>query len=194
MARSQEHGPPRDARAFSASALVVGAVAIVLVGAAVFALNGGLHGPSPSSSPVPSFAGGQPAPVGSVPAGGSSVAPEISLPPAPDRPIAYSQTAGSPTIWSIEPGGTATQLVKDTSSSGAAWSRDGRQIAFIRQAGKGIAELWVMNGDGSSAHALTTGAGAVERPSWSPSGDRNRVRCKLRHGRHPALGDSIGRR
>ncbi|MGH2464559.1 MAG: TolB family protein [Candidatus Limnocylindrales bacterium] len=182
MARPSDHGSP-GGRLVPALGLVAGVLAIVLVGGAVVAMNNALNGPG-ESSPGPTFAGGQVpptssfalgspvAPTGSDTPGGPSAAPGISLPPAPDRPIAYSQTVGSSTIWSMQPGGSATQLFQDKSSTGAAWSRDGRQIAFVRQVGTAPGELWVMSADGSSAHALTTGAGVVGHPSWSPSGDR----------------------
>ena len=182
MARPSD--PGSDSRLGPAVAVVGGVLAIVLVGAAVVALNNALNGPGPSSNPAPSFAGAPVPPAGSLPPGtpspvpSASNAPEVSdVPavshlPAADRPIAYSQALSNPTIWSTEPGGAPTQLVKEASSSGAAWSHDARQIAFVRQVGKGLAELWVMNADGSSAHALTTGAGVVGHPTWSPSGDR----------------------
>jgi Tol biopolymer transport system component len=189
MAPGARRSQSSDDVGFTTVAIAAG-VAVFVIGVTLFAFKIGPFSPTASRSPGGSDTGGlQPtgepsATSGSLATAGSepstipsaSVSPSLggppSLPPAPDRPIAYSKTASSPTIWSMEPGGTATELIADASSSGASWSRDARKIAFIRQAGTAPGELWVMNADGSAAHALTKGAGAVGHPSWSPSGDR----------------------
>lgn len=51
-----------------------------------------------------------------------------------------------------------------------AWSPDGRFIAFTTYRGGGAA-IWVMNGDGTGARAVTApGAYGDFEPSWSPDG------------------------
>ena len=53
-----------------------------------------------------------------------------------------------------------------------AWSPDGRRLAFAR--GDALAPasaLWLIDADGSDAHALTDGAGYESGPAWSPAGD-----------------------
>ena len=59
---------------------------------------------------------------------------------------------------------------------GAAWSPDGRRLAFSRQVGEGTA-LFVMNADGSGARRLTSPVTTPEgllsfdvSPAWSPDG------------------------
>jgi TolB protein len=57
----------------------------------------------------------------------------------------------------------------------AAWSPDGTKILFTSQSntpgGINLIDLFVMNADGSGAHALTTGGDAA-KPSWSPDGTK----------------------
>ena len=58
------------------------------------------------------------------------------------------------------------------SDSYPAWSPDGTQIAFNTSRGPGI---WIMDADGSAAHAITSGK---ERdPDWSPDGTRIAYIC-----------------
>ncbi len=53
-----------------------------------------------------------------------------------------------------------------------AWSPDGTQIAFNTSRGPGI---WIMNADGSAAHAITSGKDFD--PDWSPDGTRIAYIC-----------------
>ncbi len=69
-------------------------------------------------------------------------------------------------------GGEATALTQ-----GIEWnfqprfSPDGRQIAFVSDRAGGD-NLWIMNADGSNAHAVSDEAEhIVHNPSWSPDGD-----------------------
>ena len=48
------------------------------------------------------------------------------------------------------------------------WSPDGKRIAFSFSYGR----IWVMNADGSERRALSRGAAAKSRPSWSHDGTR----------------------
>jgi Tol biopolymer transport system component len=181
MQRPAQTRPPEPERAAPVAAIAAGGLVIAVVVVAFLLLSGRSQPSAPSAPPsstTPSVAGVGPTPLGST-GPGSSVVPGSSVavasgspPPAPDRPIAYSKTAEGTTIWSIQPGSAAVQLGNDGPSTGAAWSRDARQVAFIRRTGSGTGDVWLMAADGSSAHALTTGAQAIERPSWSPNGDR----------------------
>src|SRR3954471_22053367 len=88
-------------------------------------------------------------------------------------------------IYTVDPGGGAwTRLVADeTRQAQAAWSPDGRRVAF-RVGPDGDSEIWVVDADGTGAHAITdtpndpAGASAAEQqryssqPSWSPDGQR----------------------
>ena len=75
--------------------------------------------------------------------------------------------------------GRVRQLTRNTVSDfGAAWSPDGRKLAFSRQVGTGTA-LFVMNADGSGVRRLTTPIVRPEgpatydvAPAWSPDGRR----------------------
>jgi DNA-binding winged helix-turn-helix (wHTH) protein/Tol biopolymer transport system component len=50
------------------------------------------------------------------------------------------------------------------------WSPDGRNIAFVADAG-----LWVMNSDGSNMRKMATFAGLPSHPAWLPDGSKIRV-------------------
>jgi Tol biopolymer transport system component len=52
----------------------------------------------------------------------------------------------------------------------AAFSPDGRQIAFVSTRAAGFANLWVLDLATRKARALTTGRGGDFRPAWSPDG------------------------
>ncbi len=55
---------------------------------------------------------------------------------------------------------------------GAAWSPDGRQIAFVTEDKAGQTQIAVSDSDGRGAKAVTTAHGPVDTPRWSPAGDR----------------------
>src|SRR5580765_2493404 len=54
------------------------------------------------------------------------------------------------------------------------WSPDGTKIAFTRTTACGddcqTDELYVVNADGSNAHAIATTTPTIESPAWSPDG------------------------
>jgi Tol biopolymer transport system component len=54
----------------------------------------------------------------------------------------------------------------------AAWSPDGREIAFISWRDGGTAEIYVMNADGTSQRRLTRTHGDEDDLAWSPDGTK----------------------
>jgi len=82
------------------------------------------------------------------------------------------------TIWVARPDGALqTRLHVENQSSGwgrnpanADWSPDGTKLVFESQNGFTPPRLWVMNDDGSGAHAITTGE--AQDPAWSADGKR----------------------
>jgi len=116
--------------------------------------------------------------------GGRALFPDIS----PDgATIAFAGTEGSDLhneIYLVDRA-TGTGLVALTSCAGGKegcandypeFSPDGKQIVFVHQddfaADNGInQQVWVMNADGSNAHAVTTGSDPKDQlPTWSPDG------------------------
>ena len=53
------------------------------------------------------------------------------------------------------------------------WSPDGSRIAFVEQTHPAGGDIWVMNADGSDAHALTSGADKLGT-AWSRTARRSR--------------------
>jgi Tol biopolymer transport system component len=117
--------------------------------------------------------------------GGRALFPDLS----PDgTKVAFGGTEGTDpnTEIYVVDAATGTGLVALTSCAGGkagcasdypAWSPDGKQIVFVHQDDIDAAEagvnqqVWVMNADGSHAHALTTGSDPKDQvPDWSPDG------------------------
>lgn len=111
--------------------------------------------------------------------------------PGTSGEIAYSSSEGVPGdglglhIWAIAPDGTGRhELTHASPDADPSWSPSGRQIVFSRLADDGSGptaerRIWVMDADGSHAHALTpagTPGGLVGRgnsgPRFSPDGSR----------------------
>jgi Tol biopolymer transport system component len=80
-------------------------------------------------------------------------------------------------------GGNVRQLTNtpEVSEHDAAWSPDGRHIAYSAQPRSPIAidgtqqdrqpaQIWIINADGSNARPLTSGSSRNMRPAWSPDG------------------------
>jgi TolB protein len=67
-------------------------------------------------------------------------------------------------------GGPERNLTRspESESGGAAWSPDGRRIAFLRNYGHGVVQ--VMNADGSNVRDLRAITVPDQAPSWSPDG------------------------
>jgi TolB protein len=119
--------------------------------------------------------------------GGFATFPDFS----PDGSlVAFGGTSGTDThseILTVDTatGGTVTALTScadgkpGCGNAFPAWSPDGSQIAWIHTPdtdsnGDAVgAQVWVMNADGSNAHALTTDAPNKDQlPDWSPDGTR----------------------
>jgi Tol biopolymer transport system component len=67
-------------------------------------------------------------------------------------------------------GSSVTQLTNSKADdTEPAWSRDGKQIAFVRVI-DGNTEIYVVNADGSNETRLTFDAGIDMSPNWSPDG------------------------
>jgi hypothetical protein len=96
--------------------------------------------------------------------------------PGLNGPLAY-EAGGSatPDVFSIQPlaqedaPATPTQLTSTAADRDAAWSADGRRIAFMSER-DGNAEIYVMNADGSGQTRLTNDPGFDADPTFSPDG------------------------
>jgi len=53
---------------------------------------------------------------------------------------------------------------------GTAWSRDGQQIAFVRNLGNGDRDVYVMDADGSHQHRVMPIPLTQYVPAWQPAG------------------------
>ncbi|WP_412518423.1 serine/threonine-protein kinase [Actinomadura madurae] len=76
-------------------------------------------------------------------------------------------------IYSLDPndpGGAWTRLTSDgVRAVDPEWSPDGSRVAFVRGEATG-SDIWLVNADGSGAHALTSGAVRDMDPAWSRDG------------------------
>ena len=69
-------------------------------------------------------------------------------------------------------GGALVRLPGTRAGDGsAAWSPDGRRIAFLSYR-KGDGEIFVVDGDGSNLRELTFSRATDDDPSWFPDGQR----------------------
>ena len=109
-----------------------------------------------------------------------ALAAALPAPAADDQgPIAFtgvhwSKNSVRTAIYVIRADGTHQRKLADGGLE-AAWSRDGRRIAFEREsmlAKRLVHRLVVMNADGSNPKALTKPLVLAESPSWSPDGKR----------------------
>ena len=56
-------------------------------------------------------------------------------------------------------------------------SPDGSRIVYVRQSmdimsDRAVANLWIINSDGSRHRPLVSGSASVSQPTWAPQGDR----------------------
>jgi dipeptidyl aminopeptidase/acylaminoacyl peptidase len=96
--------------------------------------------------------------------------------PGLNGPLAYEAGGfATPDVFSIQPLaeagalGTPTPLTSTGADRDAAWSADGRRIAFMSER-DGNAEIYVMNADGSGEMRLTNDPGFDADPTFSPDG------------------------
>ena len=75
-------------------------------------------------------------------------------------------------LWIVAvDGGTPRQLTFGTGKdSAAAWSPDGKLLAFLSDRGGDGKHLYLLPRDGGEAQALDTGTGAIKEFAWSPDG------------------------
>jgi Tol biopolymer transport system component len=86
--------------------------------------------------------------------------------------VFQSMRTGIAQVWVMDPDGSAqTQLTFDPVPKDQLpeWSPDGTRIAFVEQTHPTGGDIWVMNADGSDAHAVTSGADKLGT-AWSPDG------------------------
>jgi Tol biopolymer transport system component len=76
--------------------------------------------------------------------------------------------SGQTNITNNDGGGTPNRAIDVQ----PAWSPDGSRIAFVSQRANGIAEIYVMDPDGSNVTRLTDNSDLDVLPSWSPDGSR----------------------
>ena len=110
---------------------------------------------------------------------------------ADGKKIAYSSWTFNGNVWSVplspttfEATGPATPLTQETASRNtlAAFSPDGRRIAFAAER-RGLGyQLWLMEPDGENQLQLTSDAQAAYSPQWFPDGNRLLFEC-VREGR-----------
>jgi WD40-like Beta Propeller Repeat len=167
-------GAPSGRSGIPPGPVIVGiALAVVVVGGAL--VFGGIlgKGTSPTSSAgattavasvAPSASAVTPSPIVSSPSPSASASP---LPP-PTGQIAYSKGAlGKIDIFVAAPDGTGeTRIVHDTGNEiQAAWSPDGKKIAY-----EGAAGIRIVDADGKNGIQFTHHNGEDAQPAWSSDG------------------------
>ena len=87
--------------------------------------------------------------------------------------LAYQATGGArPSVFTIQPfleslDNEKQLTLDDATSTQAAWSADGRRIAFVTDR-DGNPEIYVMDADGTNQTRLTTNPALDSYPTWSP--------------------------
>ncbi len=80
---------------------------------------------------------------------------------------------GESHIYTMNPDGSGMQmLTTGLNDSGAAWSPDGKKIAFVRENSAPNFDIYVVNADGTGLTQLTTLPGYEAAPAWSPDGTK----------------------
>jgi Tol biopolymer transport system component len=91
---------------------------------------------------------------------------------SPDgRRIAFVRGGPKAGIYSVATSGKRlVRLTRNKSDTAPAWSPDGRLIAFDRESSNFGSNIFVMNRNGSNAHAIVAGETNDFMPVWSPDG------------------------
>ena len=74
-----------------------------------------------------------------------------------------------------------------TTAWNAAWSPDGRRIAYTYGDSSHVLQVWVVDADGSDNHVVThidRAEGSTQMPAWSPDGRRLAVQVSRQHYGH----------
>jgi Tol biopolymer transport system component len=86
--------------------------------------------------------------------------------------VFQSSRTGIAQVWAMDADGSdQTQLTFDLVPKDQVpdWSPDGTRIAFVEQTHLVGGDIWIMNADGSDAHAITSAADKLGT-AWSPDG------------------------
>ncbi|PYR38501.1 MAG: hypothetical protein DMF90_03025, partial [Acidobacteria bacterium] len=83
-----------------------------------------------------------------------------------------SDREGSADLFRVKPDGTGLERLTDDPGydDQAAFSSDGKQLAFVTTRAGGTADIWILDLQTRRARPLTSGPGGDFRPSWSPDG------------------------
>ncbi len=83
-----------------------------------------------------------------------------------------SERGGSADLYRVKPDGSGLERLTDDPAydDQAAFSPDGKALAFVSTRADGTADLWTMDVQTRRPRALTSGPGGDFRPAWSPDG------------------------
>jgi TolB protein len=97
-------------------------------------------------------------------------------------------------LYTVDLAGGEPRLLSGSNwATAAVISPDGSRIAYMQnQTGANGFDIWVMDADGSNAHALTTGPGSAHSPVWSPDGSQILFRTERGGGVELAVVPAIG--
>jgi len=109
-----------------------------------------------------------------VPAALVAAAPAVATFPGRNGKLVFQRPAGEQIdLYTIRPGHRARRLLHaPVIEEEAAWSPDGRRIAFARSARGGFpTEIWIAGASGGSLRRVTRFGDVASEPAWAP-GDR----------------------
>jgi Tol biopolymer transport system component len=81
----------------------------------------------------------------------------------------YRTTAAGSSVAVVEPDRSGFRTLIANASQ-AAWSADGRSIAFVRKSAQGDTDIFIANADGSGTRELVIPGHDESEPAWSPDG------------------------
>ena len=85
--------------------------------------------------------------------------------------IAFERIVGGVgAVFVTGKGGPRQVTAKGEDGYLGAWSPNGQKIAFVQTAKNAFGDIWVMNADGTGAHALVIDRGDDTDPRWAPNG------------------------